>query len=238
MSEKLRKHLDYIFTPYNDLMAVKEIKEELFIDLQEKLNDLKNNGYDEDEAYNKTIESIGEVSEIVESITSKTRELQQLVGIDFSKSPLEDSDFKGVEIVKGKFNYSALKNADFSNSNLRDSSFKCSDLSNPKFDGANLSGAKINKASLKGASFKDTILDNTDFSYSDLSGLCFDGQKLNGTIFDYAGLKGTSFKNAILRNVSFKTEVKKAIFDGATMDKLTYAILKGFKAKLDNVTII
>lgn len=63
-------------------------------------------------------------------------------------------------------------------------------------------------------------------------------QKLNGTIFDYSGLKGTSFKNAILRNVSFKTEVKKAIFDGATMDKLTYAILKGFKAKLDNVTII
>ncbi|AJH00943.1 low-complexity protein [Clostridium beijerinckii] len=238
MSEKLRKHLDYIFTPYNDLMAVKEIKEELFIDLQEKLNDLKNNGYDEDEAYNKTIESIGEVSEIVESINSKTRELQQLVGIDFSKSPLEDSDFKGVEIVNGKFNYSALKNADFSNSNLRDSSFKCSDLSNANFDGANLSGAKINKASLKGASFKDTILDNTDFSYSDLSGLCFDGQKLNGTIFDYSGLRGTSFKNAILRNVSFKTEVKKAIFDGATMDKLTYAILKGFKAKLDNVTII
>ncbi|WP_271808794.1 permease prefix domain 1-containing protein [Clostridium beijerinckii] len=79
MSEKLRKHLDYIFTPYNDLMAVKEIKEELFIDLQEKLNDLKNNGYDEDEAYNKTIESIGEVSEIVESITSKLESYNNLL---------------------------------------------------------------------------------------------------------------------------------------------------------------
>jgi hypothetical protein len=31
---------------------------------------------------------------------------------------------------------------------------------------------------------------------------------------------------------------KKAIFDGAAMDKLTYAILKGNKANLTNVTII
>ena len=32
--------------------------------------------------------------------------------------------------------------------------------------------------------------------------------------------------------------VKKAIFDGATMDKLTYAVLKGSKANLTNVTVI
>lgn len=238
MSDKLRKYLDGVFSPYEDLKAVQELKEELFSDLKEKVDDLKNEGYDDDTAYNMAISSIGEVSEIIESITAKTRELQQIVGMDFSKSNLENSDFKGVKVHDGKFNYSNLQGSDFSNSDLSNSSFKCSNLDNVKFDGVNLSGAKIEKSNLKGASFKGAILDGTNFRYSDLAGLSFDNQKLNGTIFDYAGLKGTSFRNAVLRNVSFKTDVKKAIFHGATMDKLTYAILKGYKANLENVTVI
>ena len=34
-----------------------------------------------------------------------------------------------------------------------------------------------------------------------------------------------------------RTAAKKAIFDGVTMDKLTYALLKSAKANVDNVTI-
>ena len=42
-----------------------------------------------------------------------------------------------------------------------------------------------------------------------------------------------------LRDVSFHhAAVKHAIFDGAAMDKLTYAILKGAKATLNNITIL
>jgi BTB/POZ domain-containing protein KCTD9 len=52
-------------------------------------------------------------------------------------------------------------------------------------------------------------------------------------------LRGTSFRNAILRNVSFKdSDPRKANFDGATMDKLTFALLKGYRADLTNVTLI
>jgi BTB/POZ domain-containing protein KCTD9 len=238
LSERLKKYLDGVFSPYEDIKAVQELKEELFSDLKEKLNDLKNEGYDEDTAYDMAISSVGEVSEIIESITAKTRELQQIVGMDFSKSNLQNSDFKEVKVHDGKFNYSDLRGSDFSDSDLRNSTFKCSSLDNVKFDGANLSGAKIEKSNLKGVSFKGAILDGTSIRYSELSGVSFDNQKLNGTIFDYSGLKGTTFRNAVLRNVSFKTEVKKAIFDGATMDKLTYALLKGYKANLENVTII
>jgi len=51
-------------------------------------------------------------------------------------------------------------------------------------------------------------------------------------------MKGTSFKNAILQDTTFHhSEVKHTIFDGATMDKVTYALLKGAKANLDNVTV-
>ncbi|MEG6520995.1 pentapeptide repeat-containing protein [Desulfotomaculum sp. 1211_IL3151] len=238
MNEKLKKYLDGIFAPYDDLKAVQELKEELFNDLQEKLNDLKNEGYDEDTAYNTTINSIGEVSEIIESIHTKTCELQQMVGMDFSKSNLPNSDFKAVKVLDGKFNYSNLQGSDFSHSDLSNSSFKCSNLNHVKFDGTNLTDAKIEKSSLKGASFKNSELKGTIFKYSDLSGVCFDHQTLHGTNFDYSGLKGTTFRHAVLRNVSFKTDVKKAIFDGATMDKLTYALLKGYRAKLDNVTVI
>jgi len=47
-----------------------------------------------------------------------------------------------------------------------------------------------------------------------------------------------SFRNSVLQNVSFRNvKVQKAIFDGATMDKVTYAALKGYSAKLTNVTV-
>ena len=238
MNEKLMKYLDGVFSPYEDLHGVKELKEELFNDLHEELIDLKNQGYDDETAYRMTIDSIGDISEIIESITEKTRELKQTMLTDFSKTNLQNSDFKGVKVHDGKFNYSALKGSDFSDSDLRNSSFKGSDLTNVRFDGADLTEAKIIKSALKDATFNNYTFNNTDFIYSDLSGLCFDHQTFNGTTFDSSGLKGTSFKDAIFRNVSFKTKAKDAIFDGATMDKLTYAVLKGSKANLTNVTVI
>ncbi|SEN68707.1 pentapeptide repeat-containing protein [Lihuaxuella thermophila] len=238
MSEKLKKYLDSLFSPYEDLQPVKELKEELLIDLQEKLNDLQKQGYDDEAAYRMTISSIGDISEIIDSITEKTRELKQTVLRDFSETDLRNSDFKGVTLHNGNFKSCALKGSDFSGSDLTNSSFNSSDLRQVTFDCANLTGAKLTWCDLRGATFNQCILTNTDFSYTDLSGICFDNQIFTGTVFDFAGLKGTSFKNAVFRNVSFKTKVKDAIFDGATMDKLTYAILKGYKANLTNVTVI
>lgn len=40
MNEKLMNYLDGIFSPYEDSHTVKELKEELNVDLQEKLSDL------------------------------------------------------------------------------------------------------------------------------------------------------------------------------------------------------
>lgn len=259
MNEKLMKYLDSVFSPYEDERVVRDLKEELFVDLQEKLNDFKNQGYDDETAYSMTIDSIGDVKEIIESISVKTKELKQMVSNDFSKINLQNSDFKGVIVHEGIFDSSDLRGSDFNGSDLSNSSFKASDLRNVKFEDANLSGAKIamsdlrnaslNDADLTGAkltmcdlrttSFQGSILKNTDFNGSDLSGVCLDNQTFTGTSFQNAGLTGTSFRNAFFRNVSFRwTDAKKAIFDGATMDKLTYAVLKGSKANLTNVTVI
>jgi len=240
MDEKLLEYLDSVFSPYEASQAIKDLKEELFNNLQEKLIDLNKQGYDEETAYSRTIASIGDISEIIETISAKTKELLQMVERDFSNIDLRDADLKRVKIHDGKFNDSTLKGADFSGSDLTNSSFKSTELSNVRFDKANLTSAKIIISSLKGATFKGCILDNTDFSGSDLSGVSFDNQTLIATIFDKSLLKGTSFKDAVFRNASFRrvVEVKKAIFDGATMDKPTYALLKGNGANLTNVRII
>ena len=84
--------------------------------------------------------------------------------------------------------------------------------------------------------------------YSDLRGLCLDGQTFIGVKFDKAALNEVTFKGATLKNVSFAPAfsltkkyyraIKTICFDGATMDKLTYAALKGLGADLSKVTVI
>ena len=45
MNEKLRRYLDGVFSPYEDLHGIKELKEELLNDLQEKMSDFKKQGH-------------------------------------------------------------------------------------------------------------------------------------------------------------------------------------------------
>ncbi len=240
MNARIIKYLDEVFSLYEDSQAIKEFREELLNNLQEMLIDFKNQGYDDVTAYSRTINSLGDISEIIETISAKKRELLEMVERDFSNVDLQDSDLRRVKVHYGEFNHSTFKGTAFSGSDLTNSFFKHSALNNVRFDGANLTGAKIFTSDLRGASFKSCVLDNTDFNGSDLSGLSFDNSTLIGTVFNEAMLKGTSFRNAVFRNVSFRRViyVKKAIFDGATMDKFTYALLKGNNANLANVTVI
>jgi uncharacterized protein YjbI with pentapeptide repeats len=83
-----------------------------------------------------------------------------------------------------------------------------------------------------------------DFSYSDLRGLHLDGAAFTSVRFDRGALSGVTFRGATLRDVSFRassrkyrTAIRTVAFDGARMDKLTYAGLKGMGADLSNVTV-
>jgi hypothetical protein len=83
MNEKISKYLDGLFEPYEDTHAVKDLKEELLQNLQEKFRDLKDQGYDDETAYRMTVSSIGDISEIMESISAKTKELLEVARRDF-----------------------------------------------------------------------------------------------------------------------------------------------------------
>jgi uncharacterized protein YjbI with pentapeptide repeats len=236
--EKVKYYLDGVFAPYVELQQMRELKEELLQDLRDKYADMRKEGYDEEKAYEKTIDSIGEISDLIEGMNASTRRLHQIIGMDFSKSNLQNTDFTSISVHDGKFNYSNLQGSNFSHSDLTNSSFKCSNLDNAIFQNVNLTGALMSKSNLRGATFQNCVFDNVQFKWSDLSGICFDNQTFNGANFDYSSLKKTSFRNATFKHCSFKSEVKKAIFDGATMDKLTYLLLKAYNADLGRVIVI
>lgn len=259
MRNKLEVYLNEAFKPYGDFPALRDVKDEMLSSLQEKYDDLLNQGKSEEDAYQITINSIGDINEIMKEIPNSSedkkptnvRELSGsfLVGADLTDTKLQGTNLKG----------SALEKTDFTNANLENADLRSSDLRDVSFDGANLTGANLSHSALTGATFKgtnltgtifggcalggikfnnDCKLDQTNFSQSDLSNAVFDNSTLDGVIFKRASLKNTSFKNAVLVNVSFRhTAAKKAIFDGATMDKLTYAILEGAKAKLNDIKI-
>lgn len=260
MNDKLKKFINDAFKPYGDFPARNEVEQELLANLTEKYNDLVNDGKTEKEAYELTVESFGDVSEIMEHI-SHTKNTKGAFKDDdnrFRSSALADADLAGTSLVNSNFGMSDLRRVNFDNTDMRDTRFKGSDLtsasfvganatnaifggsdlSGSNFTGANLTDARFTGCAFKNAKFGEATLDNTTFRMCDLGKLSFDGLTLRGTVFDKTSIRNTSFKNVELINVSFHhSDAKKAIFDGATMDKITYALLKSAKANLDNVKI-
>lgn len=288
MNEKITSYINEIFFPYENLKSINELKTELMLDLKERFSDLKAQGYNDETAFQMTIDSIGDIEQTVRESADLTRSLERQLLINFSASNLPKSDFAGVTAHKGKFEASALRGSDFSGADLTGSSFKASDVREANFDRSNLTDCIFSTLDLTGASFNKTTLVRTefnkselsqakfidvklndvklimsdlrktvfencvfngvDFEYTDLRGLCLDGLTFIGVKFGKTALNEATFKGATLKNVSFTPPfsltnkyykaIKAIKFDGARMDKLTYAALKGMNADLTNVTVI
>jgi uncharacterized protein YjbI with pentapeptide repeats len=288
MNEKLTNYLNGVFAPYDGVKSVAELKADLQNDLEERFNELKAEGKDDETAFQMTIDSIGDIEQTVQEVANLSRSLERQVLTNFSASDLPGSDFAGVSAHKGKFDVSALRGSNFSGADLTGSSFKASDVAEANFDGANLTDCHFYTSDLTDASFKKAILVRTEFSTSELTGakfsdvklvdvkltmlelrktvfenctfsgvdfkscdmrgLCLDGLTFIGVKFDGVTLNEATFKGATLRNVSFRPAfaltnrnyraLKTINFDGAMMDKLTYAALKGLGVDLAKVTVI
>jgi uncharacterized protein YjbI with pentapeptide repeats len=186
----------------------------------------------------------------------------------FEASALRGSDFAGADLTGSSFMSSDVREANFDGTNLTDCSFyaldlagasfhhtilvrtkfSTSDLAGAKFIDAKLTDVKLTVCDLRKTIFENCIFDGVDFKTSDLRGLRLDGQTFIGVKFGEAALNEVTFKGATLKNVSFTPPwsltkkyyraIKAICFDGARMDKLTYAALKGMEADLSKVTII
>ncbi|WP_020523769.1 pentapeptide repeat-containing protein [Catelliglobosispora koreensis] len=284
MNDKINEYVDGVFAAYEGTKSVSELKADLLADLQERYRDLRAEGKDEATAFEMTVDSIGDIEETVQEVSSLSRVLERQVVTRFDSSALEGTDFAGVSARGGKFGTSALRGSNFSNADLTGSKFKSSDLTDTNFDGANLTDAVLTTAELKNSTFRRARLVRTDFStsgldgvvfadsalvdvkfrttelrrtiferctftgvdfsISDLRGLNFDGASFTGVKFDRAGLEGVSMRGATLRDCSFRgwsRKYYKALrtvnFEGARMDKLTFAALKGFGVEPANVIV-
>jgi uncharacterized protein YjbI with pentapeptide repeats len=184
----------------------------------------------------------------------------------FKGSALRGSDFSGADLTGSTFSGSDVREANFDRANLTDCNFSANDLTGASFresilvrtnfntsglDGATFIGVKLTDVKFTTTDLRKTIFESctflgVDFHYSDLSGQRLDGQTFIGITFGLPALKDVSFQGATLKNVSFRPvgfwSMKRAIqsihFDGALMDKLTYAALKGIGADVSKVTVL
>jgi len=186
----------------------------------------------------------------------------------FDASALRGSNFSGADLTGSSFRASDVREANFDGANLTDCNFYTSDLTDASFKKAILVRTELSTSDLTGAKFIDvklvdvkltttdlrkTVFENctfngVDFKYCDMRGQCLDGLSFIGVKFDRSALIEATFKGATLRNVSFfpafaltnkfYRALKTINFDGAMMDKLTYASLKGLGVDLSNVTVI
>lgn len=176
---------------------------------------------------------------------------------DFSGADLTGSSFAGSDLQQANFNDANLTDCSFSANSITDASFEKTILVRTVFSASGLDGAKFSKAELvdvkltatdlRKTSFEDCIFRGVDFKHSDLRGVNLEGQVFTDVSFDRATLNETRFDRAIFKNVSFQPTfaitnkyfkaIKTISFNGATMDKLTYAALKGMGADLSRVTV-
>ena len=68
MEKKLQEFVNKAFAPYGDFPGRADVTKELVSNLQEKYADLKTQGLSDQEAYTQTVDSFGDVDEIMEHV--------------------------------------------------------------------------------------------------------------------------------------------------------------------------
>ena len=139
MEKKLKKFIEDAFEPYGPFPAKEDVINELYGNLLEKYNDYKKEGLGSNEAYEETIESFGDVSEIMEQVAPE-------------KTAHETQTPK--ETFAHRLRSMVLKEADLSDTHLVGADLSSSQLTGANFEGAQLENARINSADTRGASFK------------------------------------------------------------------------------------
>jgi uncharacterized protein YjbI with pentapeptide repeats len=263
MEEKLRQFLDKTFAPYGNFPSRVDVTKELLANLLEKYQNLKEDGMSDEQAYQTTVDSFGDVEEIMEQLPhgkkqqeaapepglslrqtlKKTfRQAKAMMGISkFGAVALQQADLSDSNLAGENFSYSALTETVFDRSDLRKATFSAAALTGASFAGANVSGATFAASALQNATFIGADLTGTKFQASALKGATFKDTTLVNTDFHYSDLGGVSFDGK-LDGVMFNgASLKETSFQNATLREVSfhhaevkYAIFDG--AKMDKIT--
>ena len=158
-------------------------------------------------------ESIDDIDQTAQQPLKQERQVQ----INLKAVNLQESDFAGTVLHKGKFKASPLFRADFAGADLTGSSFEVSDARETIFDGANLTDCSFSVTDLNGASFHKSILVRTDFNKSSLTGTRFTDVNLIDVKLTMTDLRKTIFENCSFTGVDFNySDLRGMHFDGHT----------------------
>lgn len=169
---------------------------------------------------------------------------ERQVQIDLTAIDLQESDFAGVTLHKGKFKASQLHRANFAGADLTGSSFETIQAHEANFDGANLTDCNFSVTDLTDASFRKSILVRTTLDISgqgakfidvnlvdtrliktDLRKTIFENCVFNGVDFNYCDLRGMCFDGQTFIGVRFdKSALNDVSFRGATLRNVSFTV--------------
>ena len=95
MNEKLTNYLNGVFAPYDGVKSVAELKADLLSDLQERFNELKAEGKDDETAFEMTIDSIGDIEQTVQEVANLSRSLERQVADKLQREQPAEERFCG-----------------------------------------------------------------------------------------------------------------------------------------------
>ncbi|MCR2043440.1 permease prefix domain 1-containing protein [Anaerosalibacter massiliensis] len=93
MKEKVEKYIDDLFIDIYETRQLLELKEEIGSNLLEKIKDFINDGYSENEAFNKATSDLGDMSELVEGLKKASE--QKMYENMYKRQPLDKKHIIG-----------------------------------------------------------------------------------------------------------------------------------------------
>jgi len=198
-----------------DITTFNRLAEILGVDLNYFSENLQS--ADDETVSKMPIDNTSDMEQTAQEVANLSRIQERQVQINLTAVNLQESDFAGVILHKGKFKASPLCGADFTGADLTGSLFEVSDAHEANFDGANLTDCTFSITDLADASFRKSVLVRTDFNKSSLVGTKFTDVKLTDVKLTMTDLRKTIFENCIFNGVDFKySDLRGMRFDGHT----------------------
>lgn len=94
---KAQVYVDRLFQDYEDTQALREFKEEIIVNLQERIKELQSKGISEDEAFDKAVSELGDITQIAEEISREKR--KEVIGQMYIHSKVPLSKFHAIGYV-------------------------------------------------------------------------------------------------------------------------------------------
>ena len=194
-----------------DILTLSRLAEILAVDLNYFSENFQS--ADDHKASKISAESIDDIDQTSHQPLKQERQVQ----INLKAVNLQESDFAGTVLHKGKFKASPLLRADFAGADLTGSTFEVCDAPETTFDSANLTDCSFSITDLNGASFHKSILVRTDFNKSSLIGTRFTDVNLIDVKLTMTDLRKAIFDNCTFTNVDFNySDLRGMHFDGHT----------------------